>query len=334
MPKPVSIPILLLLASAASLFTLAPAASASPEYVEAGKQHSWFSLSRPARDNPDDQLDHANQLRERGRIRKARRQFNALATTWPGTPQAAAALYAKARIEEDRGNPQAAFDAYQRLMENYAGRIPYHEILNRQFELAREVMDKRRAQFLFLPGFQAPERAIPLLENVIRNGPRSPHAAEAQYLIGRAYEESNDYELAIVAYLVVQHRHPASPFAEKAAFARTRTLQKLSSSQPNDNRTLNEAVAAANLFLNAYPRSEYRDDVLNIRNSLVHRQARNAFDIARFYDRHTRRPAAALANYQEFLRQFPTSSYAPKAQQRVTELSRTVTLEEPDETLQ
>lgn len=303
--------------------TALPAAAAEP-YEESGKQHSWFSLNRPARDNSADQLEYANQLRERGKIGKAIRQFRALIATWPGTRDAAAAQYMIARLEEDRGRLVPAFDAYQALMDNYAGRVPYQRILSRQFELAREVMESPKGGFFFFPGFEAPERAIPLLEKIIANGPRSPYAAEAQYLIGSAYEDTMEYELAIVSYLIVQHRYPASPFAEEAAFARARTLHKLSQSQPNDEETLGEAWAAANLFLNAYPQSDYAQEVLDLRQKLYEAIARNAYEVALYYDRHTRRPAAALKSYQEFLRQFPNSRWSNEVQTRIVELSKTV----------
>ncbi len=314
------------IAAWAACFLLAGAfvCSGAKPYEETGKTHSWLSLSRPAKSSPAAQLVHANELREKGRMNKARKAYHALTVTWPGTEEAATAQYMKATLLDRAGDHRDAFDAYQTLMEKYAGTFDYEEVLNRQFEIATQVMNKRRGRFLFLPGFKAPERAIPLFEDVIENGPRSPMAAEAQYLIGAAYEDSLQYELAVVAYLVALNRYPGSPFAELAAFGRTRTLYKLSEEYPSDKEALTEAWAAAVLFLNRYPASEYAADVKEYRDDLFDRRAKSAYDIARYYDTKAKRPDAARESYESFLRRFPESPWSDEARKRLAVLTNVV----------
>lgn len=180
-------------------------------YEETGKKHSWFSFNKPAKKNPADQLIHANELLNENELRKAGKAYQALVMTWPSSTEAPEAQWAYAKVQEKRNKTSAAFDAYQVLMEDYPGQFPdYDGVLNRQFDIAKEVMVRKKARFFFLPGFEAPERAIPLFEKIIQNGPRSVHAAEAQYLIGEAYEKSFQYELAVVAYISTLHRYPLS----------------------------------------------------------------------------------------------------------------------------
>ena len=112
------------------------------------------------------------------------------------TPQKRAfAQFCYAQLLQERGQLQKAFDEFQVLVDNFAGRFPkYNDVLAHQFKLAKLIMERRTGEFFVFDGFLAPERAIPLLEKVIQNGPQSRHAPEAQYLIGQAEEHIQEYE--------------------------------------------------------------------------------------------------------------------------------------------
>lgn len=290
----------------------------SEPYEETGKKHSWFSFNRPAKDNPKDQLAHARQLAQDDDLRKAAKAFRALVVTWPSSREAAAAQWAYAKLLEKRDKPRKAFDAYQVLMEDYPGQFPdYDAVLQRQFEIAKEVMATKKGKFLFLPGFEAPERAIPLFESVIQNGPRSVHAPEAQYLIGQAYEQSFQYELAVVAYIATLHRYPLSAYAEPAAFGRARALYAITKDYPNDAQALDEAWAGVMVFLRAYPDSEFAAEARTMRDELLDRKADNLYSVADYYDRLARRPQAARESYEQYARLFPNSERAPDVKQRL-----------------
>lgn len=298
-------------------------ASAKP-YEETQKRHSWFSFNRPAKKNPTDQLAHADRLFAEGSLKKAGKAYRALAVTWPGSPEAIPAQLRYARSLDARGKTEKAFDAFQSLMEANAGGFPYDDVLKRQFEIAQEVMNKRRGRILLFGGFKAPERAVPLFEKVVKNGPRSPDAPEAQYLIGWAYEISGQLELAVVSYMTAQHRYPDSPFAEKSAFGRARALYKLSEDSPNDEEALEQAWAGVVLFLNTFPKSEERELAEAYRDTLLGRRARVAYDKAVFYDKLARKPAAALQAYRSFVKMFPSSEWVAVAQSRIDQLAATV----------
>ncbi len=290
-------------------------------YEETQKRHSWFSFNRPAKKNPTDQLAHADQLFAQGALKKAGKAYRALAMTWPGSPEAVPAQLRYGRSLDARGKSEKAFEAYQTLMKNHAGGFPYDDVLKRQFEIAKEVMERRRGRVLLFGGFKAPERAVPLFEEVVKNGPRSPYAPEAQYLIGWCYEISDQLELAVVAYMTAQHRYPNSPYADRAAFGRARSLYRLSEESPNDEDALEQAWAGVVLFLNNYPQSEDAELARAYRDTLLSRRARASYDKAVFYDTLAKKPAAALQAYQTFVKMYPRSEWASVAQTRIDQLS-------------
>ncbi|MCO5062456.1 MAG: tetratricopeptide repeat protein [Kiritimatiellae bacterium] len=301
----------------------------SKPYEETEKKHSWFSFNRPARNTPQNQLTWARKLQSSGDLRKATRAYKALVVTWPGSSEAPLAQWGLAQTLDARGKLEDAFEEYNNLATRFTGGYPYDSIVQRQFEIAQTVMNKRRGTLLIFGGFKAPERAVPLFEKVVQNAPRSDFAAEAQYLIGHAYELSEQLELAVVAYMTAMHRYPNSPWAERAAFGRARSLIRLSEESPNDEEALDQAWAAVIVYLNAFPQSEDAELATAYRDNLLRRRAKSAYDKAMFYDRIAKRPAAAVQSYENFVRQFPNSEWTAIARARMQELSPLV--EKPNE---
>lgn len=309
-----------------------PAARATERpYEEGAKQHSWLSWNRPAEKTPAAQLARAERFRAGNRLKKAQKAYRALVVTWPGSAQAPAAQLGYAEMLDRRGDEEKAFEQYDLLMTRFIGDFPYDRVLQRQFEIGKAMMDRRRGRLLFFGGFQAPERAIPIFESVLKNGPQAPFAPEAQYLIGQAYELSEQLELAVVAYMTAQHRYPDSPFAEKASLGRARALYRLSEDSPNDEEALEQAWAGTVLFLNRFPDSPDREVATVYRDNLLRRRARASYNKALFYDRVAHKPAAALHAYETFVKAFPNSEWTALARARMDELNKTVEKKHEDE---
>jgi outer membrane protein assembly factor BamD (BamD/ComL family) len=315
-----------LLLSAWLLAGVLPAAGQAPETPPPtkAKKHGKSLFLRPAKNNPADQLRHADRLRRDGH-RKARKQYRALVAYWPDSPEAPAAQFAIGEILEERGKLEKAFEEYQYLLSRYAGRSGrYEEVLDRQFAIAQRVMVRKVGKFLFLPGFSAPEKAIPLFESIVRNGPYAKHAPEAQFLIGQAHEQNKEYEDAIVAYMDGQHRYPDSPFAEQSAFRRAYCAYQLAKESPNSEAMNEQAWAAVTFFLNSYPRSEHTAVAQEYRKTLYRNMARYEYDRAAFYDRVARNPRAALMAYSNFVRSHPNSEWTTLAEIRIEALNKVV----------
>lgn len=280
----------------------------------------WFLSAR--QDTPEAQLAYAHRLREAGDLSRASSQYKALTIYWPESPEAPQASYWLARTLEQRDQPDRAFDEYEYLIERYDAHYDYDDVLRRQFDLAVKLMKTPKARWLFFPGFMAPERAIPYLEKIAATGPGWRNADEAQYLIGAAYEQSHQEELAAVAYLTVENRFPDSPLAAEAAFHRAKCLYRLSQEAPNDDQLRIEALAAALSFEERYPDSPDRPIVETYRKALERARARSAFRVAQYYDSMADRPEAALTEYERFIRQFPGSEWSGLARARIEALKR------------
>jgi outer membrane protein assembly factor BamD (BamD/ComL family) len=143
-------------------------------------------------------------------------------------------------------------------------------------------------------------------------------------MAGLAYELSQQYELAVVAYLTVQNIYSSSPFAEQAAFGRATCWFKMSKESPNDEEALEHAWAAVSLFMATYPQSSFVENARGYKDELLQRRVNASYTKALYYDRIAHKPESALMSYQTFVKLFPTSEWTRVAQTRIDELSKTV----------
>jgi outer membrane protein assembly factor BamD (BamD/ComL family) len=273
---------------------------------------------------PERELAYADQLMQVGRTKKAMKQYLALTIFWPESAEAGKAQLQYAKYWDGKQKWNRAFDEYQRLFDKYIGTFAYDEVLQRQFDIATYLMNTKKGRWMFFPGFTAPERAIPLFEKILGNGPQWEKAPEVQYLMGRAYELSMQYEEAIQAYMTTHQRYPQSAFADKAAFGAADCFYRLAQESPNNEQTLEGAWAAMTLFLNAYPNSDRVTLATEYRKTLYRQRAKLAFEKANYYDLIAKKPRAALLAYQSLVKEFPQSNWTELAQIRIDALSKQV----------
>ncbi len=304
--------VLLGLAVPAALAALAE----RPVLDESGGRRPWFSLLRPARETPPDQLAHADALRLDGRSWRARRQYRALIASWPAAPEAAAAQRGIAESFFEAGRFRKAFEAYAEMAERYPHGTDFEDVLARQQEIAEALRTRRR--FLRAP---APADALPVLAWIADEAPHSPAAPAALLEKGRIHENAGDLVEAIDTYNRALQRYAGAPEAAEAIRRRAIALHRLSNRTPNDQVRAEEASfaleRALRLPLEPADEADLRERLAAVRV----RRAEALFDRARFYERAGRAPRAALTAYRDLVRRYPESPRAAEAHARIAELA-------------
>lgn len=268
------------------------------------------------------QLQWAFKLYNEGRYRKSANAYQALVYAWPDSPEAPQAQLALAKVQEIRQLYAKAFDEYQYLFEYYTGQFNYQEVLDRQFKIANYMMKTPKAAFLFFPGFDAPERALPMYEKIIKNAPTSTNAATAQLNIGIIHELNEEEEDAVTAYEILQNRYNDADLAAQASFREAHCLVKIHAQRINDEDACNAARAALAQFIITYPGHEKIDQARGFLKTLNDQQAKRAYDLALYYQTIAHRPAAAVIAYEDFLRKYPATPLAPNAQTQLAILKK------------
>ncbi|MFU8780250.1 MAG: tetratricopeptide repeat protein [Kiritimatiellia bacterium] len=287
----------------------------------AGLSQKSGTLFRRVREaDPVAQLQHALNLESQGRLRRAGRQFNALVHRWPEADEAAAAQLALARVLQARGRYENAFREYQYLIEHYGGLFSYHAVLSEQLTVARSVMEQRRGTFGFLPGFESPERAIPLLQVIIANGPNWAEIPEVRLMIGRIHEDGADYADAVAAYEAVIINHGRHPATQEAIFRKAICLERIANRHPRDTQRTHAAMQALFAALREDLNPEQAAEVQALIAGLRDRLEQIHLDQADYYDRIARNPDAALLSYRDFVRRFPNSERQAFVMERIKKL--------------
>jgi outer membrane protein assembly factor BamD (BamD/ComL family) len=292
-------------------------------YRETEGPRRWYTFLKPARETPAEQLEYARTLRARNSWRTDR-HYRALVASWPTSPEAREALMERARALDLRGKPEAASKAYAEALDRLPADESYDQIVKRQYEIAQEMLQYKAARWFF-GGFPAPERAVPLLESVLKAAPRAPFASTAQYQIAEAYELSGDFEMALPSYGLVLSLYPDSGWAREAAFHRAFVLCDLSRKAPNDRKLSEDAWHALTFLLRRYPEDANREQALERLDVVQARRIRQDYRVALYYDRTLKRPEAAIVTYRLFLSRFPDAPQVEEARNRLAELTeRTV----------
>jgi len=278
-------------------------------------------------ETPAEHFDYAGALKTKGKLDTARRQYAILAQRWPDSPEAPRAKQAEADIYFEQGRYREAFDTYRALVRDYfVGITDYNAVLDRLFDLAVREMERRRLPAVF-GGYDAPERAVPLFEQIISSAPQWERAPEAQYLIGRAYQRSGKEEEAIAAYSTVEYRYPQSPFAAQAAWRKLECYRKLVNAVRYSIDLQEQARAAIELFLITYPDSEHTGDALSFQAELDEKAAQFEYETGEFYESISRpaHPDAAQL-YYERAGEYEGTEWASKAVVQMNSMTSAVIL--------
>ncbi len=281
-----------------------PTSTAKPGDNKAQVKRGIHWYRKPACATAPKQLELAFTLYKHGSLRKAANAYQALVYAWPDSPEATQAQLALAQVQEYRELYSKAFDEYQYLFDYYPGQFDYREVLDRQFKIANYLMTSPKGAFLFFNGFQAPERALPLYEKIIRNAPAWERAPTAQLNIGIIHELNEEYEEAVTAYETLQNRYNDETILAQASFREAHCLYKLYSERPNNEEACNAARAALVQFIHTYPRHEKIKEARTFLQTLNNQQALRSFEQARYYDRIAHRPKSALIAYEGFLNKY------------------------------
>lgn len=268
---------------------------------------------------PEEHWNYARSLKEKGHTRSARKQFEIFTKRWPDDAKAAAAKQSTAEIYFEQGKNKKAFKAYEELIKQYYTDIKdYDSILDRQYLLAENEMNRKRMRWLF-GGYRAPERAVPMFESIIQNAPQWERAPEMQYMIGQAYQKNDDPEMAVVAYATTEYRYPDSPFAEKAAVAKISSYKELVDSTPYSVDIREQAQLSAALFPELYTNSQHIAEVKDFGTKLHGLSAEHNYEVGRFYERVPRPPqnGSAAIYYNKVIRKYGDTEYAAKAAERL-----------------
>ncbi|MFO1500470.1 MAG: outer membrane protein assembly factor BamD [Verrucomicrobiota bacterium] len=308
-----------ILFAACCLFLL-PINTPAPLVYRAGEGWSYEPIGggKWTRTRAKDQLEVAQEAFDKQDYKLALKAARRTVRVWPLSDYAPQAQYVMARCLEAKGQDEKAFKAYQSLLEKYPKAINYDEVLQRQYEIANRYLGGKWFRLWgYIPFLPSMDKTSEMYDKVIKNGPYSPVAPQAQLNIGAAREKQSNYPQAVKAYeKAADIYHEQKDVAADALFKAGEAYHKQAKTAEYDQSVAGKAIATFSDFIALYPQDPRVPEAQKIIDNLKAEQARGALKIAQFYEK-KKRWSGALVYYNEVLVVDPSSKYGEEARKRI-----------------
>jgi outer membrane protein assembly factor BamD len=308
---------------------LLPSRSPAPLVYVPGEgwyYESYGTTGKWQRARAKEQLDVAEQAFKDKDYTTTMHAANRILRVWPLSDYAPRAEYLVGRCLETQRKDEAAFNAYQKIIEKYPKSGQYNEVLWRQYEIANRYLAGQWFKvWNLIPLYPSMDETAKLYGKIVGNGPYSEVAPHAQLRIGAAREKQKEYAEAVKAYETAADRYHDQPtIASDAMYRAGVAWEKQADTAEYDQGASAQAIAAYTDFSTFYPDDKRVADAQKSIVKLKAEQVRGNFEIAKFYeDGH--RWGGAIIYYNAVLQLDPNSPLAAQARQRIDVLKTRLT---------
>jgi outer membrane protein assembly factor BamD (BamD/ComL family) len=311
-----------------AFFLLLPFRSPAPLIYTPGEGWTYEpvgSVGNWRRDRAKDQLIVAQDAFDKKDFNLALKAARRVTKAWPLSDYAPQAQYLLGRANEAKGNDETAFNEYQVLLEKYPKSVSYDEVLKRQYDIANRFLAGEWFRLWGYIPYPSKDRTAELFQKIVKNGPYSDVAPEAQLKIGETREKQSKYADAVKAYERAADRYNDRPnIASDALFKQAYAYRQQAATAEYDQNTAGEAIATFTDFMTLYPNDPRVPEAKKIIEDLKAEQARGNFMIAQCYEKN-HKWASAKIYYNEvvnLLLDEPNSTYATQSRERIDALNR------------
>jgi outer membrane protein assembly factor BamD len=284
-------------------------------YESSGENGKW------QRSRAKDQLDVAEQSFTNHNYSVALHAAHRVVRVWALSDYAPRAEYLIGRCLEATGKDEAAFNAYQNIIQKYPKSGEYEDVLWRQYEIGNRFLAGEWFRLWgYIPLYTSMDETAKMFDKIVNNGPYSDVAPHAQLRMGAAHEKGKNYADAVKAYEIAADRYHDQPLiAADALYREGISWQKQAATAEYDQSTAGQSIAAYTDFMTLFPDDKRVPEVQKSITSLKSEQVHGNFIIAQFYE-NSKKWAGAVVYYNEVLQLDPNSTYAAQARQRIEAL--------------
>ncbi|MGA3142436.1 MAG: outer membrane protein assembly factor BamD [Verrucomicrobiota bacterium] len=308
----------------AACVVLFPFRAPAPLYYVPGE--GWYyelygQNARWQRPRAKEQLDVAEQAFAKNDFNTTLHAAHRVLRVWPLSDYAPDAEYLIGRCLETSGKDEAAFKAYQNIIEKYPRSSRYEEVLWRQYEIANRFLGGEWFRiWVYIPLYPSMDQTAQMFDKIVNNGPYSDVAPHAQLRSGAAREKEKNYPEAVKAYATAADRYYNLPtIASDALFREGLSYAREAAKAEYDQSTAMQAIERFTDFITLYPDDRRVPRAEKAIAWLKAEQVRGNFEIAQFYQK-SKKWNGALVYYNEVLQLDPNSPYAASARQRIEAL--------------
>lgn len=262
---------------------------------------------------------------EEGKLIAARRTARRITRNYPLLDTAGEAWFLKGTLWMTRARWDRAFDAFQKVVEEYPGFEAFDTVIRKQFDSATAMMEGARGRiFWIFPGFRQNEKARTSFEQIVRNAPYSDFAPLALMNAAIIAQRQGKTDAEIDALDRLINFYADSVLAPDAFFALAESFADLVRGPYYDQGSTREAISYFEDFLILFPRSPDVPAAEAGLEEMLEILAESRMTIGDFYYFYRNNNTAALIFYNEAITVAPQSAAAAQARQRIDDIERGV----------
>lgn len=170
--------------------------------------------------------------------------------------------------------------------------------------------------------------AIRFFDRYILVGGADPRVHQARFYSAEAHFNRREYVTAASRFSALAGDLGRAELAQQARFMACRSYEELAPGPQLDQEYTRAAIDHCQALAQVFPDSEYVDDANRIVDEMWHRLAAKTFQGGDWYQRR-RALDSAVIYFQDVVRLYPRTSYAPRALRRMMDIY--TTLDYPEE---
>ncbi len=273
------------------------------------------------KDSPREQFEWAMKFYDAKDYPRAIAEFEKLIKHYEFSEEASEAQYYAGLSNENMCKYYLAFQAYQKVVDNYPHSVRLEEIIEREYKIGNIYLTKAGPKLMGSDIMAPLDRAIEIFKKVVENAPYGNYAASAQYRLGLAYKKAELYEEAVMSFQRIVEEYPSSPLVEKARYQVASSAYHASLKPAYDSAATEKAIGTFKEFVDTNQDKALAKEADATLKRLVDNLAEKSLGIAKFYEKQ-KHYASAIMYYREILEKYPDSSYAQEAHMKIEMLKK------------
>lgn len=263
-------------------------------------------------------MNDARAAQEDGKFSTALAKYDKVCKEHRNSIFAPEAYYQIGKIREQKHQYQAAFKAFNTIINKYPQYPSFNKVLREQFDLASLLKSGARPYYFgIIPGLKNYTAAVEFYENVIKNAPYNELAPLALMNISELALKEKKPADAIDALDRLIDGYPDSEYTPYAYLKIANIYSKLVKNVKNDQGATQEAVHYYEDFLILYPTHENVQEAEIRLAEMKTKLAMSKIDVGDFYFHSRNNVKAAVIMYNEAITCYPNSEAAKIAQNKI-----------------
>lgn len=288
-----------------------------------GSNQQWQEVSQSDESSFAAAASEAKQFVSTGQPRKAKKAYEGIKKRFPQVASGDFDAYVKAELMYAKRKYADAAKAYNDFINNYPQSSLRQSAMEREFQIGSAFLHGQKRSLFKIFKLHAYEEGSEIMNNIADTAGDAPIAKRAITTLAESREKRGAYDEAYLAWSDAANRWPTGEIGKDAVLGMARSLEKDYKGPKFDGKVLESSKSYYSEYIERYPESAQQLELAEKVNKLESDLAEKELLIADYYAR-TKSYTAADLYYQRIIDDWPTSSSAKTAEQKLPGIKKLI----------